>query len=60
MTLKLREKTVGTLFYSVISFIVDGDLSGFENKISGSCFEPTQIYVEIKKSFHWSQENKPF
>jgi len=39
---------------------VDGDRSGFENKISGLYFEPTQIYVEIKNYFHSSQENKPF
>jgi hypothetical protein len=39
---------------------VDGDRSGFENKISGLYFGPTQIYVEIKKSLHSSQENKPF
>jgi hypothetical protein len=39
---------------------VAGDRSGFENKISGLYFEPTQICAEIKNSFHSRQENKPF
>jgi len=55
-----EKKTVDTLFDSIISFIVDDDRCGFENKSIGLYFEPTQIYVEIKNSFHSSQENKPF
>lgn len=56
----MRKKTVFTLFDSIISFIVNGDHCGFENKSSGLYFEPKQIYVEIKNSFVSSQEDKPF